>query len=302
MRKWFLILVLGVFFVFPSLAFAQTNITLANTSVQLWPEYDQPSMLVIVDFEVAANTQLPVDLTFHIPDNANLIAVAAYTADGSLINSVFEGPTDEGESQAFTITMDTSSARFEYYEPLTFNGNQRLFSYLWDNAYAVSAFNIRVLEPADTTSLTTTPSLDSIAEEDGLKYFEGAPVKIARGEQFILNLEYEKTTNNLIASPAGIEPAAPVDESTPGRVSLNNSLPYIIGGLGVVLIVGGIVYYWQAGRNPSKHSRRRTRKNINSDGDDSDDIDAYCPQCGERAKAGDRFCRVCGTRIRHQEE
>jgi len=90
-----------------------------------------------------------------------------------------------------------------------------------------------------------------------------------------------------------------VDENTPGRVSLNNSLPYIIGGLGVVLIVGGIVYYWQAGRKSFKSPRRRSHAQM-----ENEDLkeDTYCPQCGTRAKTGDRFCRVCGARIRQKEE
>ena len=72
MRKWFSILVLGIFLAFPSLAFAQTNITLESMNVQLWPEYDQPSMLVITDFTVAAGTTFPVDMSFRIPLDANL--------------------------------------------------------------------------------------------------------------------------------------------------------------------------------------------------------------------------------------
>jgi hypothetical protein len=76
MRKLFIILMLGVLFVFVSFASAQSDVTLASVDVQLWPEYDQPSMLVIVDFLVDASTTLPVDLTFRIPKDANLIAVA----------------------------------------------------------------------------------------------------------------------------------------------------------------------------------------------------------------------------------
>lgn len=298
MRKWILIILLGIFFVFPNFVFAQSNLALTNVSVQLWPEYDQPSMLIITDFEVPVTT-LPVDLTFRIPKDANLIAVASYTADGSLANAVFEGPRDDGEWQAFTITLDSTAARFEYYQPITFNGNQRIFSYLWDGAYAVDAFNIRVLEPADTTSLTTTPVLASIEQKEGLKYFHGDPVKLASGEQFALNLEYQKSSAALIASPQGVQPAAPVDENTPGRVSLNNTLPYLIGGLGVIMIVGGLVYYLRSGNNGVKKSRRRQHANANTEEGDSD---VYCAQCGTRAHSGDRFCRVCGSRIRQQEE
>jgi hypothetical protein len=299
MRKWSLILLLGMFFVFPGFVFAQSNLTLINVSVQLWPEYDQPSMLVITDFEVPVTTTLPVDLTFRIPKDAHLIAVASYTADGSLANAVFEGPKDDGEWQVFTITLDSTAARFEYYQPITFNGKQRIFSYLWDGEYAVDVFDIQVLEPADTTSLTTTPKLASIEQKDGLKYFHGDPVKLANGEQFALNLEYQKSSDALITSAPGVQPAAPVDENTPGRVSLNNTLPYLIGGLGVIMIVGGLVYYLRSGNAGLKKSRRRQHANANAEESESD---VYCAQCGTRAHNGDRFCRTCGARLRHKEE
>lgn len=299
MRKWPLILIIGAVFVFPSMGFAQTKVSLAAMTVQLWPEYDQPSMLVITDFEVAANTQLPASVTFHIPQDANLIAVAAYDANGSLINAVFDGPTADGEWQAFTVTLNSAAAHFEYYQPITFNGEQRIFSYLWDGAYAVNVFNIRVLEPLDTTSFTITPQLASISQESDHKYFESGLMKFAAGEQFALNLDYKKSSNTLIASSQAVQPAAAVDENTPGRVSLSNYLPYLLAGLGVVMIVGGFAYYWRAGRGSFKKPRRRANSNTENE---EDDEDSYCPQCGARAKPGDRFCRVCGGRIRHAQE
>jgi len=220
MRKFLLLIMLGLLFAFPASVFAQSDLKLTNVNVQLWPEYDQPSMLVITDFEIPATTALPVNVTFRIPQDANLIAVAVYSADGALTNAIFEGPQEDGEWQSFTVSLDSTAGRFEYYQTLSFNGNQRIFSYLWDGIYAVDTFAIRVLEPFDTTSLKTDPALTSISQESNLKYYEGEPVTLASGEQFILNLEYEKTTDTLIVNTQGVQPSAPVDENTPGRVSL----------------------------------------------------------------------------------
>lgn len=300
MRKFLLLIMLGLLFAFPASVFAQSDLKLTNVNVQLWPEYDQPSMLVITDFEIPATTALPVNVTFRIPKDANLIAVAVYSADGALTNAIFEGPQEDGEWQSFTVSLDSTAGRFEYYQTLSFNGNQRIFSYLWDGIYAVDTFAIRVLEPFDTTSLKTDPALTSISQESNLKYYEGEPVALASGEQFILNLEYEKTTDTLIVNTQGVQPSAPVDENTPGRVSLSNSLPYIIGGLGVIMIVGGVVYYWQSGRRSTGgKSRKRSRSHAE---EQEDGEETYCPQCGSRSKTGDRFCRTCGARLRHQEE
>lgn len=296
MRRLINILVLGAFFAFPSFASAQTSLTLSNVTVQLWPEYDQPSMLVIIDFQVASGTPLPADLSFRIPPDANLIAVASLANDGAFLNAPFDGPQEQGEWQVFTMTVSQNTThRFEYYQPLTLNGNQRIFSYLWDGAYAVDSFHVSVLEPADTVSLATDPAYISTVQVNGLTYYGSEIVPLASGELFALNLQYEKTTTTLVKQPQGIQPVAPVDESTPGRVSLNNSMPYIIGGFGVVLILGGIMYYFQAGRAPSRRPRQRRRSQAEAD---DDGTEAYCPQCGTRARRGDRFCRTCGARLR----
>lgn len=300
MRKAGLILMLGMMFIFPSFVSAQNDATIATMTVQLWPEYDRPSMLVIADFELSSAASLPVDLTFRIPLEANLVAVASLDGDGSFLNAIFDGPKADGEWQSFTVTISESSVyRFEYYQPITFNADQRLFSYLWDGDYAVDAFNILVLEPKDVTSFSMDPNYESVAQENGSNYYNSGVVKLASGEQFPLNLEYKKTSDALVAPVEGIQPSAPVDENTPGRVSLNNSLPYIIGGLGIVMIVGGIVYYWRAGRKPGGKSRSRSHARAENEDNDGE---AYCPQCGSRARSSDRFCRVCGARLRHQEE
>jgi len=298
MRRFIVILLLGMLFLFPTLASAQSSTALSNVTVELWPEYDQPSMLVIVSFQVESDTALPVDLTFRIPQEANLIAVAAQTSDGNLMNSNFEGPTPEGEFQTFTVPVTASTMyRFEYYQPLTFNGDQRLFSYLWDGAYAANSFSVSILEPLDTASLSSDPAL-AVEQSGGMKTYVNKPVQLASGEQFTLNLQYNKTTDTLANPPQGIQPSAPVDENTPGRVSLSNSLPYIIGGLGVVMIIGGVLYFLRSGRTSSKPRRRSHTHADEGEGES----EAYCPQCGARAKPADRFCRTCGARLRHQEE
>ena len=301
MRKLFLLLMMAALLAFPSFTSAQSDTTLARVNVQLWPEYDQPSRLVIVDFLVDASQPLPDDLDFRIPQDANLIAVAVQTGDGGFLNTEFSGPAADGDWQTFTMPItEATHYRFEYYQELTFNGSQRLYTYLWDEPYAVTAFNVSVLEPLDVTAFTLEPSDFSIQQVNGLTYYDSDVFPLTGGEQYALTLQYEKTTDTLVRPPQGIQPVAPVDENTPGRISFNNSLPYIIGGLGVVMIVGGVLYYFQTGRASSSASRRRKRSH--SETHEEDGADTYCPQCGTRARPGDRFCRTCGARLRTQDE
>jgi hypothetical protein len=296
MRKLILILILGMMLAFPISVSAQGDAALSFVTVQLWPEYDQPSMLVIVDFQPAADTSLPVTLNFRIPSDANLIAVAADAGGGQFLNVPYGEPAVEGEYQVFSMTVDVNQPyRFEYYQPLSFNGDQRLYSYLWDNGYAVNEFRYIFLEPLDATSLELDPQYQSQETSNGLNYYGSAPVALAAGEQYSLTINYKKTTDTLVAQAQTVQIAEPINEDTPGRVSLANSLPYIIGALGVIMIAGGLVYYFQWGRSTSGKTRRRAHSHVENTG-----TSVYCPQCGSRAKPSDRFCRTCGARLRHE--
>ncbi|MBL8090391.1 MAG: zinc ribbon domain-containing protein [Anaerolineales bacterium] len=295
MRKFILMFALGIFFLFPFSASAQTeDVTLYSVNVQLWPEYDQPSMLVIVDFKLAPMTSLPMDLTFRIPKDANLIAVAYQDESGDLLNAKFEAPAESENWQSFKITIDQNVLhRFEYYQPLMFKGSERTFSYSWNQMYAVKKFSVNVLEPMDVIAFSMQPNYVTKETVNGLTIYASEEVKVDEREQYTINLQYEKTSLNLINPPQQqVQPAGPLDESTPGRVSLNNFLPYVIGGFGLLFIVVGAVYYWRIGRTSTKRARRR--RNVE---EEESKTGAYCASCGTRAKTGDKFCRTCGAKL-----
>lgn len=297
MRKLTLLLLLGILLIFPVAASAQNDAALATVTVQFWPEYDQPSMLVIVDFQPEADITLPATLTFHIPAEASLIAVASDSGGGAFMDFPYEGPATEGEAQTFSMVIDQNMPyRFEYYQPLTFNGNERLFTYLWDNGFAVESFQYLMLEPLDVTTVTLDPKHESVQNSNGLNYYQSAPVQLEAGQQFTLTLSYEKTTDTLVSQAQSVQIAEPINEDTPGRISLANTLPYIIGGLGVIMIAGGLAYYFQWGRASKSKPRRR---HTHAEGED-DLTSLYCPQCGTRAKLSDRFCRTCGARLKRE--
>lgn len=114
-----------------------------------------------------------------------------------------------------------------------------------------------MLEPLDVTTVTLDPKHELVQNSNGLNYYQSAPVQLAAGEQFTLTLGYEKTTDTLVSQAQSVQIAEPINEDTPGRVSLANSLPYIIGGLGVIMIAGGLAYYFQWGRASKSKPRRR---------------------------------------------
>src|SRR5512138_3462448 len=159
MRKWLVGTLLIGLMLLPSPAGAQGGTKLDSMNVELWSEYDQPTMLVINQFVVSKDTPLPATVTMRFPKNANLVAVAA-ESNGDLFNKDFTGPVEQGEWQTITVNVESYDPhRVEYYQPLSRDGNKRQFKYQWFGDYYVKQFSVLVLVPADSTDLITSPAL-----------------------------------------------------------------------------------------------------------------------------------------------
>lgn len=294
-RKWLVFVLLLGGLVFPSPADAQGGIKLKSMNVQLWAEYDQPTMLVIHQFTVDESTPLPARVTLRFPKQGNLIAVA-YQKDG-LINADYTGPESQGDWQ--TVTLDVQSYaphRIEYYQPLERDGNQRSYSFRWFGDYAVEEFGVTVQLPADSTNITIDPPFTETAiSGDGL-HFIGlvSEQNLKMGQANVFTVTYERSSES-VSVPAGgsaIRPSEPIGPTTEGRVSID-TLPWVIGGFGLALIGLALYFYWRSTQDSGKKSRRRSgTQDVSSGGQ------AYCHECGSRAHAGDRFCRTCGSKLR----
>ena len=297
MRKWLVLILLLGLMIFPSKAGAQNNIKFKSLNVELWSEFDQPSMLVINEFVVSQDTQLPVTVTMRFPKAGNLVAVAIN--QGTLFNANFEGPEEQGNWQVIKINVQSYDPyRIEYYQPLTRDGKTRKFEYQWFGEYAVQDLGINLLIPSDSTDIITSPLLPNTSISTDEAYIIGAITKsgLTAGQSYKFNLEYARESDeipNAGQSTTTVQPSEPIGPDTTGRVSIDR-MPYVIGGVGVVLIVIALFFYWRSTQSGVSTPRRRRRQT----NEEAVDGQAYCHECGARAHEGDRFCRTCGSRLR----
>lgn len=297
MRKWLVFAVLLSILILPSAADAQSNIKLDSINIELWSEYDQPSMLVIYEFVVSQDTSLPAPVTLRFPREGNLVAVAVEN-DGQLFNKDFTTPVEQGNWQTITINAESYAPhRIEYYQPLTLDENKRQFKYQWFGDYYVNEFGVTVLVPSDSADLITSPALQDVATTANGYLTRGTVTKshLKMMNSFQFEMEYQRSSSALVNPDPStqVQPAAPVGADTPGRVSIAN-LPWIIGGFGLALIGIALFSYWRSTQSSENQPRKRRPHKAKEE----EDSQAYCHECGARAHAGDRFCRTCGSRLR----
>ena len=301
MRKLIVLLFFTLMFTFPAGAQAQAAIILENLKIQLWPDHDQPKVLVIYDFLLTANTSLPALMHFQMPANADLVAVAK-NAEGGLL-TVEHTLAPDGRSVSFMVS-DKTTYHLEYYMPYQLNGTMRDFVFIWSGDYAVTSFTLVLQKPSGATALTTDPALQDIeSDSNGFAYQATKSLKLAAQTTYKVHVNYQNETDTLSASTLTVQPSSSLTENVSGQVSLMNYLPWVLGLLAIILIVGGLVWYWFSSRSsvvavPQPRSKR-IRKKLAEAGEQDRQI--YCHQCGKRAQPEDHFCRTCGAQLRQSE-
>jgi hypothetical protein len=313
MRKWscllalvaYLAITLEAAFFLPVGARAQGEVELDSVSVLLWPEFDKPNMLVIHEITLSAGTALPQDFDFRIPATGTVQAVAVGRTQETVTDQgiIYDVSTSGPWATVSIKNVSERAIRIEYYNELEKQGTARHYLYSWPGDDGVGSFSVRFQLPVDASGLQVIPALpSSTVGADNLTYYFSEFGSLAAGKTFTLTVDYQKASDTLSASRINAQTAEnPATAS--GRVTLAKYVPWVLGVLGVILILFGLVagvLYWQGRwRNPGGVTRQRHASRREKPGEPAAVI--YCHQCGRRAQPGDLFCRACGTRLRHGE-
>ncbi|HJS29049.1 MAG TPA: zinc ribbon domain-containing protein [Anaerolineales bacterium] len=308
---WLIVAVLLFSLILTPGAGAQTEVTLEEANIALWPEYDRTGVLVIYRLKLSPTVALPAALAFNIPAAAGEPnAVAEAGLDGNLYSLAYDREV-HGERAVILMTASMPEIQLEYYDPaLRVEGDQRDYNYTWMGDYAVDQLSFEVQEPMYAKNITIDPDLGaSESRRDGLSYYTAEKGSLGQGENFDLNLSYQKDTN-LLSVEVGTgfypEPSDVISQETIGRVNLNDGLRWLAGIFVLLLLAGGIFWLVRI-RNNDKMARAATgvkRGRRGAAGPEQQVVaqGPYCHQCGKLAASGDLFCRACGTRLRFEDK
>lgn len=291
MRRVALLFGLMLLLAIPGPVRAQSEVAFESLTIELWPDFDQPAVLVLYELVLSRETPLPAQVNIRMPAGAQLFALAKAESD-ELMNVEHAPPTQEGNYSVVSfVVSDRLTYRVEFYVPYIQREQQRAFIYAWPGDYKVSSFTMLLQEPLAAANLLTDPEMTGkITRDDGLTYRSLTVQNLEAGERLALKVSYDNPRGELSAArpqaSSSLEPSQPF-------IPL---LPWFLGGLGLALILGGGAWYWLSGRSSSETGRARKRHA--SQAEEEPAASAYCSQCGKRAQPSDRFCRACGTKLR----
>lgn len=282
---------------------AQGPTTLNRLFIKLWPEYDDPRLLVIFDGELLQPNQ---PFRVPIPAGAFINAVASAGDDGRLINSVWESSIDDNGNTIITVTADGPLFRVEYYIPLKVQGDQRIIEFkLPPNYFVTDEASIEILLPPDSTDISLEPVEETNQQMAGGGVLLQRNLGVVAADQVISQkVSYRNPTGAMTMPETEKQPVAPAPEPAPTPATKSNGPDWLLVGLAVaavVLIGFGAYGLWRT-RTPEfepelpspkrkSHGQKKARAGSSPAGKDR-----FCRNCGAPFDPGDRYCRKCGAK------
>jgi hypothetical protein len=278
-----------------------SNPGLDNLEIRLWPEYDEPEALVVMQAAVDSALTLPARVALPVPSAVgDPYAVAQQDAEGQLFVVPYERELI-GDWAWIVVETELPIFQVEYYLPLTRQGRERSFTFYWPGGVEVGQLSYEVQHPVGAEAVRVLPPGGTALDDDGLFYTRANLGPREVGEGALISFDYSKADDVLtVESPP---PSIDRPETTTGGTpDLTAQLPLVLAIFGAVLVLAGILLYlrFRSEDQPAPRRRRRTKRGTQA-ASGQREIEAspvYCHVCGAQADASDRFCRRCGTELR----
>ncbi len=290
------------------IASAQSDgVTIARAALRLWPEYDDPGLLVIFTGNFSEGVTFPRDISFPLPAGARNVQTAYPDPTGGLLIA-------QAEVAAERVTykqLPVAAFHLEYYLDRQPSGDRREIRYLFRAPYPIAILEVSVQQPARSADFSLTPAADStFVGEDGLTYFAFNRANLAAGDTIEIVARYTKTDSGVsrpqlaVTNPA-LTPAAgaPSAATRPAASGLQAWLPWTLVGIGATSLLA-LLGYWliqqrrpagvEAGSRPAPTRTPARSAGIAVAGAPIGKA-AFCTQCGHPFRPDDRFCAQCGA-------
>jgi len=276
----------------PAGAVADTRIN--TMEVEIWPEYDDPRVLVIYRGTMAPDQSFPTDFTFVVPSDAQVHMAGAVDENGGHVHALFrERDRGDGTKEIFYSLEHPNLYMEFYYDPFT-GAEQREFSYPLVSPFPIQDLKVSVQQPLRATGFGVTPSTSNVAQDqNGFSYYVVSLGEVPAGDGRSVSVAYRKTDRE--PSVAGKQASGGVAQ--PQRRTMKG----ILAGTGILLlgVVGiGLFASSQRKRARSGGGVNATRPAPAPPGQARSTSTRFCTQCREEIDRADKFCGNCGHKVR----
>lgn len=306
-----------------------SGLSLKTMSVSVMPEYDEPRVLVMYEGEFASTATFPKIVKFRVPKGAEVAQVCARPPSGEHQCQLYE-TTTEGDYTVISYTLPIPTWSIEYYYNPLQGSPDKSMNYGFSTVYPIEKLTVHAQQPLKATNFEIKPAPAAVStDNEGFKVSQYNYDKLVQDQKISLDIKYTKSDPNPSVKKQTTQQGG---ASSSGGGTDSSTYFMIVGAVGgMLLLFGGYWIYSRRQRVPvtrpalagAGHSGRvrptarsagnsgaappnRTSSARSRAGAGTATVEtggvrakaAFCSSCGAEVEPIDRFCGVCGTKVK----
>ncbi len=189
-----LVLILAIFPLLLTQAGAEDDLSIGRMRVMIWPEYDDPSILVVYDGRFTDDSKFPTVTDFIIPKDAIINDICSLSPGGQHFCQLYE--ISRGDSYD-TVHLSLPFSNFYvsfHFAPVDLESAKRRIEYIIKANHPIDSMEVDIQQPLRSTEFTISPSGGVASKEKDFDHFNYTLRDIAKGDQRVFKIDYLKGT------------------------------------------------------------------------------------------------------------
>lgn len=226
-------------------ALAKDALSIGRMRVSVWPEYDDPSVLVIYDGRFSDDSQFPTKTSFFIPKGAVISDVCSLSPEGQHYCQLYEIVEGDGERDRALMSLPFPNFYLSYHTTaLDLTSEQRGVEFSLLANHPIEKVEVDIQQPLRSSAFAIAPGDGEQSEKKGFNHFQYELEDIAKGEERVFKIDYVKSD---------IKPSVDIKYGTMAssdqvwgspydRQRNAKTLIYVVFGTGVAAALAGLAW------------------------------------------------------------
>ncbi len=275
-------------------------IGIARLRLSIWPEYDDPRVLILIRGEVTPDSPLPAKLQLPMPKGAELIGTGMISEQNTLINhphQLIPGETHD----VLELTLPVTRFFVEWYHNpyrTTDREAEKQFTYALNLPYPIKQLDVDILKPTEATDFRTDPAADQQATNNqGGTFHQFSYSEVKAGESTAFTVTYVKTTDQPSVQKQQPDAISPLPQADGGKTTVAFA---ILAGVIALYASGFVLWRNYQHRHPPAPAATAPVQTIVLPTEQLTKpapTANFCSGCGRQRQPGDAFCSGCGQSL-----
>ena len=224
----------------PAIAASDGSLTIKSMKVSVWPEYDDPRVMVLYEGEFNDGSVFPQPVKFPAPLGSEMSMVCALKPPNDEHLCQLYDTLTASDSLAVSYTLPIPTFYLEYYWDGIKTQTDKSFSFNYVSPYAIDSLELEVQQPLRATNFKLAqPYASATSDALGMKYYHYVFNNVTPGQTISIDASYTKPDN---------KPSV-AKKTSSGTSNAGGGYEFNFIGTGAALLVVGVIGFVLLRRN-----------------------------------------------------